>query len=264
MDNRIERSQWGARPPSQNLLGINTESGTAHWEGPGFGQFGHESCPSKVRAIQAYHMDNNGWSDIAYNFVVCPHGYVFVGRDHGIRSAANGTNASNAVSEAVCYLGGEGDIFTEPGKQSMADTLVEIGGDHHCHRDWFNTACPGDEICGWVKSGLGIPNWGPPSIPIANADHGFPLPTTDWYGTPDKNPHNHSGYYNALDRVGVAQIQLILRDKAGHSDLSVDGFFGPSTKQAVVDVQGYMNVRVDGLVGPETWGTLMFVNAWNS
>ena len=149
----ITRAQWGARAPRARPAEDFT-GGTAHWEGPHMGTFPHASCPAKVRGIQAFHMDARGWSDIAYNYVPCPHGYVFEGRGQGVRSAANGTNAGNDADGAVCYLGGEGDPFTPEGAAAMADALhlVSPGGLRHAHRDWKPTACPGDTIAAWVHS----------------------------------------------------------------------------------------------------------------
>lgn len=258
---KISRAEWGARSPKAQLLGINTQSGTAHWEGTTMGIFAHESCATKVRAIQAFHMDSRGWSDIAYNFVVCPHGFVYIGRDHGIRSAANGTNESNAVSEAVCYMSGVGDPFTLAGQSAMAEILNEISSEHHCHREWFNTACPGDEICGWVQTDMPGPyNVAPTPTPVTdNSFPDYPLPSSDWYGKPDRNPHNHSGYYNPMDMPAISLIQQIGRDH-GHAGLKVDGFFGQATTNMVFDLQAYFGLNRDGLVGPNTWSVLALVN----
>ncbi len=149
----ITRAQWGARAPRARPAEDFT-GGTAHWEGPHMGTFPHASCPAKIRGIQAFHMDARGWSDIAYNAVVCPHGYVFEGRGRNVRSAANGTNVGNDSDAAVCYLGGEGDPFTPEGAAAMADALhwLSPGGQRHAHRDWKPTACPGDTIAAWVHS----------------------------------------------------------------------------------------------------------------
>jgi hypothetical protein len=152
--NLVTRAQWGARPRKGNPTPLRPTGATAHWEGPHMGTFPHASCPAKVRGIQAFHMDARGWSDIAYNAVVCPHGYVFEGRGRGVRSAANGTNVGNDADGAVCYLGGEGDPFTPEGAAAMADALhwLSPGGQRHAHRDWKPTTCPGDTIAAWVHS----------------------------------------------------------------------------------------------------------------
>jgi hypothetical protein len=37
-----------------------------HWEGTSLGTFPHHTCDDKMRSIQDFHMDQRGWSDIAY------------------------------------------------------------------------------------------------------------------------------------------------------------------------------------------------------
>ncbi len=151
----VRRAEWGARWP-RSVTGLTASKVTSHWEGPHMGPFGHESCAAKVRGIQAFHMDARGWTDIAYNAVACPHGYVFEGRGQGVRSAANGTTAGNSGAYAVCYLGGEGDGFTDAGERAMkaaGDWLTWAGSPRNGHRDWKSTACPGDEIYHWTLAG---------------------------------------------------------------------------------------------------------------
>jgi len=152
--NLVTRAQWGARPRKGTPTPLNPTGATAHWEGPHMGTFPHDQCDDKVRGIQAFHMDGRGWSDIAYNALVCPHGYVYEGRGPGVRSAANGTDAGNDADVAVCYLGGEGDPFTPEGATAMADAMhwLSPGGQRHAHRDWKPTACPGDTIAAWAHS----------------------------------------------------------------------------------------------------------------
>jgi len=105
-------------------------------------------------------MDSRGWADIAYNWVVCPHGYTFEGRGWGKRSAANGTNNCNSIYHAVCYLGGEGDPFTEPAKGQFVAVRDAWNGRYGRqavvvpHSSCVATACPGDTIRNWIKSGL--------------------------------------------------------------------------------------------------------------
>jgi Putative peptidoglycan binding domain len=252
---RVSRAEWGANPPRSSPQGINTQSVTAHWEGPHMGSFDHSSCASKVKGIQSYHQGKMGWNDIAYNFLVCPHGYIFEGRGHGIRSSANGTNASNNVSEAVCYLSGQDDPFTAEAKTAMSEVMNETSQERHCHKDWYNTACPGDEICNWVKSGF------PDTVPPSGKFGPFPLPTGHWYGPPNSDDRNHSGFYNASDKPGIVKIQQCLTNYCGHP-LSADGMYGDQTTAAVHDFQSYFGLVVDGLTGLQTWNMMEFV--WDS
>lgn len=160
MSKIIRYSQWslrhkGATPNSHPMGGAHGVS--LHWEGPGLGNFSHSECAGKVRGIQAYHRDQRGWADIAYSAVVCPHGYVFEGRGPGTAVAANGYASANYSWYAVCYLGGEGDDFTEGGKSGFiraVQWLREAGpcGDRvNGHRDHKATQCPGWAIYRWLQ-----------------------------------------------------------------------------------------------------------------
>ena len=63
--------------------------------------------PSIIRAMQAYHMDANGWYDLAYNFVVDRFGVVWEGRGGGINRAVVGGHASgfNTGTTGVVVMG---------------------------------------------------------------------------------------------------------------------------------------------------------------
>ena len=150
---------WSTRPrgatKATHPIG-STKGVTLHWEGPHMGTFRHDQCAAKVRGIQAFHRDSRGWADIAYNAVVCPHGHVFEGRGPGVQSAANGDEPTNDDWYAVCYLGGEGDGFTDDGKAAFVDAVRWLrqtgaaGPLVNGHRDHKATACPGDQIYDWL------------------------------------------------------------------------------------------------------------------
>lgn len=155
--NIVTRAEWKARRP-RSRTHLGTSRGTAvHWLGPGIGNIPHSKCAETVRGIQNFHMDTRKWSDIAYSFLVCPHGTIFEGRGWGVRTAANGTNYGNANYHAACYLGGAGDTFTDPAKAAY----VWLRGEHRkrfgtdglrTHRSLKPTECPGDVIAAWVAT----------------------------------------------------------------------------------------------------------------
>jgi hypothetical protein len=109
-------------------------------------------------------MDGQGWSDIAYNFLECPHGYTFEGRGINVINGANGTNSGNRSSHAICCLAGEGNPFSNAEKIGFRDCVHHISekapAPKTCkgHRDHKATACPGDVRYKWVHDGMPVPN----------------------------------------------------------------------------------------------------------
>lgn len=101
-------------------------------------------------------MNVRRWEDIAYSFIVCPHGFVFEGRGWGVRSAANGTDYSNSHFHAVCYLGGVGDTYTDVAKTAMCEVIREGrrrypgGFGIRPHSTFKSTDCPGNVIRSWL------------------------------------------------------------------------------------------------------------------
>jgi N-acetylmuramoyl-L-alanine amidase len=115
----------------------------------------HVNCAARVRGMQHYHMEEKDWLDIAYNHVFCRHGFVFVARGFGVRSAANGTKEANDHYFAVCFLGddsvGKADVTPEA-RRALEGLIAEYrrrypkAREVRPHSDFFATQCPGDEL----------------------------------------------------------------------------------------------------------------------
>ncbi|NJP68067.1 LysM peptidoglycan-binding domain-containing protein [Streptomyces spiramenti] len=153
----VTRAQWGGRARRSSNTNITPDRGGVsihHVGGDRVARAAHGDCAAQVRGIQNYHMDSNGWSDVAYSHLVCVHGYVFQGRGEGQRTAANGTDAGNQNWYGVCALtGGSSSSY-----DTITDALVDafhlaisrlrssgnaasaING----HRDHRATECPGN------------------------------------------------------------------------------------------------------------------------
>ena len=157
----VARSAWGARPPESvsklNLSSLDTL--VFHYSAANSDeQSDHANCAGRVRGIQNYHMDKNGWADIGYNFLVCKHGYVFEGRGWGVMPAA--TEGHNSHTHAVCFLGDDTvlhDDVTTAGRQGLVDIAhVWVTKTNKTtfkgHKDFNSTACPGNEIYAFVTS----------------------------------------------------------------------------------------------------------------
>lgn len=162
----VTRRQWGAREPNgATRLDLGALRGMAvHYTASAADQgVNHPQCADRVRGIQNFHMDGRHWVDIAYNFVVCQHGYVFEGRGWGVRSAANGTDPGNDHYHAVCFLGAdkEGRDDVRPrGRQALSEVIAEGRSKYpkawevRPHSDFKATACPGNELRAWVGAGM--------------------------------------------------------------------------------------------------------------
>ncbi|MFE3600450.1 N-acetylmuramoyl-L-alanine amidase [Streptomyces sp. NPDC059142] len=139
-------------------------------------------APAVVRGIYAYHVEQLGWKDIGYNFLVDKCGTVYEGRKGGIGRPVQGAHAYgfNAETAGIAVLGTYTD--TAPAQAAMtsvarvaawklgqygvdpAGTTTLTAGDNgrsftgrtwakgaklsfptvHGHRDGYNTQCPGD------------------------------------------------------------------------------------------------------------------------
>lgn len=178
----VTRAQWGARNPRGAYGSISPSGGgvALHYEGPKMGVFSHDRCATKVRGIQAFHMDKRGWLDIAYNALVCPHGYIYQGRWTGNRSAAQGTNDGNARFYAVCGLWGQDDLLTDDAKGGVLDAIQVMRGQGGAgsqvkpHQFFHATACPGTPTVAWLNAGLPAP----PGYLDSPAPAPSPAPTT--------------------------------------------------------------------------------------
>lgn len=133
-----------------------------HWEGPKMGIHTPTEYYAIVRGIERFHEQTRGWDDIAYSYLVSPHGQVFEGRGLGKRTAANGTEWGNDHFYAACYLGGEGDPFTDKAKVAYNELIAYLrqhgaGPDVRPHSSFKSTACPGNDIRAWIAAGRPTP-----------------------------------------------------------------------------------------------------------
>lgn len=176
----VPREQWGAKPRKQGTTDIiDHPSVTFHYVGGGWEYpWLHSSCDDKVRGIQADHMlpeslGGRGWSDIAYNYLTCPHDFVYEGRGYDRRSSANGSDSANNLSFAICALWGTASaddplpVGLKYAFMWARQILITKGGATSVikgHRDWKQTDCPGDQIYAWIKAGCPLPSTGEPDM----------------------------------------------------------------------------------------------------
>jgi hypothetical protein len=172
---------WGARSASQPLASMPSAGSVlgvkVHYTGGAENAnmaTDHTLCDNRVRSVQNGHMDGNGWSDIGYSFVVCMHGYAFVGRGFGKLPAANGAGLNSGHYAILGLVGTSGVVTPSDAMKSGIRDVIEwlrakgIGNQIKGHRDGYATDCPGSKLYAWVKAGAPRPagTTPPPTPPV--------------------------------------------------------------------------------------------------
>jgi N-acetylmuramoyl-L-alanine amidase len=106
----------------------------------------------KMEDIKRWHVEDNGWSDIGYHWVIEIDGAIVKGRGES-RSGAH-AKGHNSSSVGVCYIGGVDDsdgspkdTRTEKQKETLRCLLIDLLGRYPDaeiigHRDVSSKACP--------------------------------------------------------------------------------------------------------------------------
>lgn len=237
----ILRRAWNARSPHGEYTQLESTRGVkVHYTGgrvdPGIVR-DHHGCVALVQSIQNHHMDSNGWIDIGYSFVACPHQKVFEGRGLHHLPAANGAGL-NAGHYAVLGLVGNAGLVQPPDGvlHGILDAIQHLreegdaGREIKGHRDGFDTDCPGEPLYAWVRRGAPRPG-GPPPAPV------FP-------GRLLKFPPVTEG-----EDVRTWQKQM----KKRGWNIAVDGAYGGDSRDVCRRFQRNQGIDDDGVVGGLTW-----------
>ena len=170
----VSRSQWGAifrnPAPTSNVTHL-----IIHHE---FGSNTSSDWAARVRAVQNFHINGNGWSDIGYNFLVDPNGVIYEGRAGGDNAIGAHFCGRNRNTMAVCMLGDYSTVTPKVATQNSIkrllawkadkDNINPLGSSYHYsvngslphiagHRDAGCSACPGNggyATLGGIRSGV--------------------------------------------------------------------------------------------------------------
>ncbi|MGK0359235.1 MAG: hypothetical protein ACI9U2_001536 [Bradymonadia bacterium] len=152
----IPRAEWGARNPGNVCNEV---------EQPYRVSVHHTASPDtdggdaaiRMRQMQAYHMDNRGWCDIGYHFVVSQAGNVYQGRGDERRPGAH-VGGQNAGNIGISFIGNfqetqVGDAQFDAGGRILDWVVrtydIDLNRDAiRGHQEWpgQNTSCPGDNL----------------------------------------------------------------------------------------------------------------------
>ncbi|XP_041367447.1 peptidoglycan recognition protein 1-like [Gigantopelta aegis] len=155
----ISRSEWGARSPKSThrfhgpakyAFIHHGESGSCHTQ---------TECSKIVRAYQNYHMDNRGWNDIGYSFLIGEDGNVYEGR--GWTHVGSHTQHYNSVGFGFCMVGNFMNRVPNAAALAAVKSIIACGVQHgHLstgyilkgHRDVGTTDCPGNSLYHLIRS----------------------------------------------------------------------------------------------------------------
>ena len=96
------RAGWGARTPVGSRTYTTVTHLIVHHE---FGSNTSSDWAARVRAVEALHIDTNGWSDVGYNYLIDPNGVIYEGRSGGDNVVGAHFCGGNTNTMAVCMLG---------------------------------------------------------------------------------------------------------------------------------------------------------------
>jgi hypothetical protein len=176
------RTCWTARAPSCAITDMSAlNRAVVHHTAAtsDYNTTGEADTKVKIRAIQNYHMDANGWCDVGYHFILNKQGNIFSGRlDSGTlsRYVRGAHDSCNENSFGFTLLGNyDSNAVTATSKDKLAliiaarmpsGWLATGTGTSYCgttdkvigHREVYATACPGANLWNVVKEGAGFEN----------------------------------------------------------------------------------------------------------
>ena len=92
----VSRSEWGARPPQSGYSNMPYYNKLTLHHSAGFSAENLEEGIAQMQAIQIFHQDVRGWSDIGYHFVIDKAGNIYQGRPETVMGAhTSGANTGN-------------------------------------------------------------------------------------------------------------------------------------------------------------------------
>ncbi|MEO3751342.1 peptidoglycan recognition family protein [Streptomyces sp. B6B3] len=154
---------WGARPPAGTIDILDYTPSMIiihHAVSANTNDFSQTQAHAHARWVQNLHMDDNGWSDTGYNFVVSRGGWITEGRHRSLETLLGGTSfvfgahtsGQNTNGIGICNEGAYHDGAVPPTEQW--DSVVALCAyacqqygipptELYGHMDFGATLCPG-------------------------------------------------------------------------------------------------------------------------
>ncbi len=217
----------------------------------------HSLCIALWQDIREAHLANvqENYSDVAYNYAGCVHGYVLEGRGTGRRTGANGDQALNKAHYAVLGLIGNSGV-TEPTDELLSairDAIEHLqahgaGKEIKGHKDGKATSCPGGPLYAWVQKGAPRPGSGKP----VETKPGTARPVVDLSKLIAAAKSDPPKAGTPVSYAGTTTVEAALVAERLLTASLADGHFGTATKTAYAAWQrrcGWSGKDADGLPG---------------
>jgi len=134
-----------------------------------------KSAQQKTDEVRRWHVEDRGWSDIGYHYLIDRDGTVTEGRSLG-RTGAH-AKGHNTGSVGISLFGGHGgnvadkfdDNFTEDQGRALRGVIAKLKADHPItriigHNEVSNKACPTFVVRDWLNSARPIRKEQPPMV----------------------------------------------------------------------------------------------------
>lgn len=260
----VTRAQLGwpasAAPIQTSTLGVKV-----HYEGTTVSTrllTDHNACITEWKNIRESHLANvkENYSDVAYNYAACAHGYLLEGRGIGRRTGANGNQPLNKAHYAIVGLVGSAGV-TQPTDAMLGairdgiDLLRAHGAGNEIkgHKDGYATDCPGGPLYAWVQKGAPRPGSTVPTPPTYE-----PFPGTAFFVNSAGKPllGKSSPIFTAMGKrlvaVGCSHYQVGPGPKLGQADVE--------SYEAWQRKCGFTGAAAKWPPGPTTWDKLHVPN----
>ncbi|MEK6443301.1 peptidoglycan recognition protein family protein [Pseudonocardia sp. T1-2H] len=249
---------WGARPNNRIVPIWNQRPVKVlvhHTASPNQANTDRGAADALARSIQNYHMDRRRWLDSGQHFTISRGGFVLEGRHRSLEVLRGGrkqVEGAHCTGQNVVAVGIENEgIYVDVGPppalwNSLRNTCAYICAQYgiaptelYGHRDFKNTACPGDRLYGMLPRLRGevAGILGRRLEAEATVKASWPLVRPGDSG------------------ATVLAVQHLLRD-AGH-DVPVDGAYSPAMTATVRRFQTETKAEdANGIIGGESWPVL--------
>ncbi|MFD8471875.1 peptidoglycan-binding protein [Streptomyces globisporus] len=259
----VTRSQLGwpaSAAPSQS----STKGVKVHYEGTAVSTkllTDHDACLDEWKNIRRSHLANTAenYSDVAYNYAACPHGYLLEGRGLRKRTGANGNQALNQAHYAILGLVGSSGLTEPPDAMLSAirdgiDLMRKNGAGPEIkgHRDGYATACPGGPLYAWVQKGAPRPE-SSEEKPAAGGGQAKPVVDLSKLVAAARTDPPKKG--TPVSYTGAKTVEKALVAEGLLAKGLADGHFGSATVAAYAKLQrryGYTGRDADGIPGKTT------------